>query len=172
MDAPDIWPSASSLQLATDTVLVQCMLYVSVLLFRRSLRRNRPFVATQAYTAPIQQNKRQRRNAARRAARLAALTAGVAAELDGQHFVENSTRPRHQYPREDPQASSWWKYCADDADKASFNDPQHRDGKLFRRRFRVPWSVFQEIWHEARDNDWFPQHMPGLTIWSTILTWQ
>lgn len=46
--------------------------------------------------------------------------------------------------RRDPKTSSFWRYC-DPSDAGKWNDPLHRDGQLFRTRFRVPYPFFLAI---------------------------
>ena len=144
---PLINPAEQAFGIAESAILVHTLYVVTMVMFRRAMRRARPstdprfrFATPSPATTPL--NKRQRRNAARRAARLAVLTAAIAAELDGQEPPATSPqgpRARQQYPRVDPKLSNWWEYCQEDG--GTFADPKHRDGKTFRRRFRVPWAV-------------------------------
>lgn len=50
-------------------------------------------------------------------------------------------KPRLTYPRGDYLNSAWWLFLQKDTIK----NPFHRDGKLFRTRFRVPYDVFMYI---------------------------
>ena len=36
-------------------------------------------------------------------------------------------------------------------------DPSSKDGKLFRRRFRIPYPLFLEIVEVVRNKNWFPE---------------
>ena len=46
-----------------------------------------------------------------------------------------------------PLESAWWKFLH----RPGVADPRSRDGRLFRRRFRVPYTLFRRLvglWHE------------------------
>ena len=62
-------------------------------------------------------------------------------------------RTRTQYERKDPKDSPFWKYMT----KETYRDPTHRDGKLFRRRFRMPFDMFLKIVNLVREKQWFPE---------------
>ena len=62
-------------------------------------------------------------------------------------------RTRTQYERNDPKDSPFWKYMT----KETYRDPTHRDGKLFRRRFRMPFDMFLKIVNLVREKQWFPE---------------
>lgn len=69
-------------------------------------------------------------------------------------FERNSgKRTRLSYPREDPKISPWFKYLG----TGPWSDTTHRDGKLFRRRFRVPHAFFLEMVRECRAKQTFPE---------------
>jgi hypothetical protein len=89
-----------------------------------------------------------------------ALAAAVQASLDGKSAEPQGPRTRKQRERADYFQSTWWKYCTESAAEI-FGDPTSVQGKKFRRRFRVPWTVFWEIYQEALHMNWFPQHNPG-----------
>ena len=66
--------------------------------------------------------------------------------------------PMHE--RVDPRKQKWYiRYVLDAAQHA--RDPNHQVGIEFRRRFRVPWSVFNDMCHEARTHPHFDGHQPG-----------
>ena len=54
---------------------------------------------------------------------------------------------RTSYPRQDYKNSVWWHFI----NKPTIQDPDHRDGKLFRTRFRVPYEVYKQLLHLCRD---------------------
>merc|ERR1711998_385318 len=48
-----------------------------------------------------------------------------------------------------PYASTWWSFIH----RETVKQPRHRDGKLFRRRFRVPYTMFRRLvsmWRERQ----------------------
>ena len=62
--------------------------------------------------------------------------------------------------RLDPRESKWYKkYILDPSGNA--RDPTHQTGIEFRRRFRVPWSVFNDMCVEASQHPHFADHHPG-----------
>ena len=73
----------------------------------------------------------------------------------GQHVDGRSSRhDREPYgPRPDYKESLWWKLIHN----PQVHDPNHRMGKQFRRRFRVPFEIFQKLLQTARDRKWFPE---------------
>ena len=52
-------------------------------------------------------------------------------------------KQRKKYKRGDPYTSDWYKFGG--SEHGDWEDPTHRDGKLFRRRFRVPWTFFKRL---------------------------
>ena len=53
-------------------------------------------------------------------------------------------RPRKTYKRRDPKTSVWWlDYVLDE--RGTWKDEGHRDGKLFQRRFALPFEAIHEI---------------------------
>ena len=83
-------------------------------------------------TPRMKLNKRQRQRLARRLEREATIAAGVAMFLDGRPVEEaaeevRGPRARRQYPRRPYNESSWWRYVDDDA-RATYGDPNSRDG--------------------------------------------
>ena len=46
--------------------------------------------------------------------------------------------------RLDPKTSFWWQHYVLDKNK-TYRDPEHRHGKLFRSRFRVPWVEYDKM---------------------------
>ena len=57
---------------------------------------------------------------------------------------------RKVYERKDPKSSQWWHDYVIDANN-TYKDESHRDGKLFRRRFTVPFAVKNQITLRARE---------------------
>ena len=60
-------------------------------------------------------------------------------------------RCRKVYDRVDYKQCGWWKMLG----RATSADPLHRDGKLFRRRFRVPFPMFGKLLLLVKA--WFPE---------------
>lgn len=56
-------------------------------------------------------------------------------------------RQRKHYSRMDYRNSVWWHFI----NKPTVKDPSHRDGKLFRLRFRVPFNVFDKLLFLCRE---------------------
>ena len=86
---------------------------------------------------------------------------GVAADDDGQddvlRLISKPKRTRVRRPVTD-KAAAPWQLMLDNA-KLGFNgvaDPDSRDGKYFRRRFRVPYILFTAIVDVAIGDRWFP----------------
>ena len=50
--------------------------------------------------------------------------------------------------------STWGRILTDPQFK---NPSDRRDGKLFRRRFRVPYPMFEKLVEIARENSWFSE---------------
>merc|ERR1719453_2039528 len=50
----------------------------------------------------------------------------------------------------DPRESGWWKLIHDDR----VWDPESKQGKIFRQRFRVPFPVFQFILNKWTERGW------------------
>ena len=50
-------------------------------------------------------------------------------------------KTRRVYDRLDYTQSTWWHFLQ----RPTIRDPTHRDGKLFRTRFRVPYSLFHQL---------------------------
>ena len=65
---------------------------------------------------------------------------------------ETCHRQRCQCHRDEnePERSVWWKFIQ----RETVQDPRHRDGKLFRRRFRVPYSLFRRLVDTWREKQW------------------
>ena len=65
---------------------------------------------------------------------------------------KRNRRPKRQRDvwDKDPRELQWWKQIND----RRVQDPESREGKLFRRRFRVPFSVFQWIVTLWRAKKW------------------
>ncbi len=150
-------------QVLESVALLNLVVLISVNMYKRVQRRGPPTTAG-AWRIVSDDSatmiSRQRRRAAQRTAFLAAV----------QDSVNSSRTPvctprvtRIQLRRKDYNRSTWWEYC-DEFAEATWGDPTSANGKLFRRRFRMPWHAFQEIYQEAFDNNWFPQHMPGTNI--------
>ena len=70
-----------------------------------------------------------------------------------RHFKRISKRNvvekkrRRTYPRHNYKESVWWHFLS----KPTVQDEKHRDGKLFRRRFRVPFELYRQLLHLCRD---------------------
>jgi hypothetical protein len=57
--------------------------------------------------------------------------------------------------RKTPSNSPWYHlYVVDE----TFRDQNHANGKLFRRRFRVTWAIYNAVVTEARLEGWFAEH--------------
>ena len=61
-------------------------------------------------------------------------------------------RPRRSHRRRDPKRSQWYiDYVVDESH--TFRDDKHRNGKLFRRRFRVPFEFYKQLVEKVK-KDW------------------
>ena len=52
-------------------------------------------------------------------------------------------RARTQYARKDPKDSMWYKDYVDVGPAHPVRDPESKQGRAFRRRFRVPHAIFE-----------------------------
>ena len=68
-------------------------------------------------------------------------------------------RARTQYARKDPKDSMWYKDYVDVGPAHPVRDPESKQGRAFRRRFRVPHAIFEVM--VADSVSWFPEHGPG-----------
>ena len=59
---------------------------------------------------------------------------------------------RRTIPREDPRTSSWWRRYVLDA-QGTWKDLTHPHGKLFMRRFTLPFTAVHEIIAKIREPD-------------------
>lgn len=105
---------------------------------------------------------RMRKRAHTNALQWAAFAAVVEATLVQQPPAQPAKRQRRVFKRNDPRQCSWYAVYLDK--NGTWRDPKHRDGILFRKRFRMPWITFHEILKEAVDNNWFPTHMEGISL--------
>lgn len=65
-------------------------------------------------------------------------------------------KKRKFYTRRDPYTTTWFQnYVAEGG--GSFSDVGHRDHALFRDRFRVPYSKFEEMVDECRSYGWWKE---------------
>ena len=86
-------------------------------------------------------------------------------DLDVEKYIEYNKRvfseevdenprkkqSRQQFPRRDPKQTTWYLDYVVDEHK-TFCDPNHRDGKAFRVRFRLPYKTFKEMVEECRNS--------------------
>lgn len=70
-----------------------------------------------------------------------------------------SKRARTQYVRKDPKDSQWYRDYVDLAQDHPCRDPESKQGRAFRRRFRVPYAIFEVM--AADCAPWFPEHSAG-----------
>lgn len=86
---------------------------------------------------------------------------------------EKIKKHRKVYPRKDPKTTTWYTdYVMNNG--GTFSNPDHRDGKLFRLRFRVPYSKYQWMVDECRREGWWVENpdafdRPGAPIELLIL---
>lgn len=52
---------------------------------------------------------------------------------------------RQSYLKKEPTLCSWWNLYVKD-NGGYFSNPNHRDGKLFLRRFQLPYVLVKEVW--------------------------
>ena len=71
----------------------------------------------------------------------------------GRQLKERIFRSRRFYMRRDPKTSIFWEYITDER----YKDPESRWGKIFRRRFRVPYPMFTKIVEIVRSKGWFKE---------------
>ena len=71
--------------------------------------------------------------------------------------IRKNRRPRDSV--KDPRNSYWFREYADPNPEhlAELLDPETPRAKLFRRRFRLPYVVYQEILRYVRDKKWFSE---------------
>jgi hypothetical protein len=63
-------------------------------------------------------------------------------------------KKRAKYKRADFKESCWYRLYLDQ-DHISYRDPTSKEGKLFRRRFRVPYPIFSRIVEILNDSNKF-----------------
>ena len=69
---------------------------------------------------------------------------------------EEEIKAKIKKTREVCERPKYWESCwGKMLKKEGINNPNSREGKLFRRRFRVPYSLYEGI--VARARIWFPQ---------------
>jgi len=68
-------------------------------------------------------------------------------------------RARTQYDRKDPADSQWYRDYVGLAQDHPCRDPESKQGRAFRRRFRVPFAIFEVMITDSAP--WFPEHSPG-----------
>ena len=57
----------------------------------------------------------------------------------------------------EPKANAPWQRMLDRAEESSgVSNPDSMDGRYFRRRFRVPYSMFKALIQVMLDDNWFP----------------
>ena len=77
---------------------------------------------------------------------------------DDKIFTENASEPprkrpkqkREVIPRPDYHMSVWWRFIH----RPGVRDATHRLGKLFRRRFRVPFPIYEKLLTDLRNDGW------------------
>ena len=69
----------------------------------------------------------------------------------GRQIKERVFRNRRVYMRKDPKTSTFWEYMTDER----YRNPESRWGRIFRRRFRVPYPMFTKIVDIVRSKGWF-----------------
>ena len=67
--------------------------------------------------------------------------------------VKKKFRSRLVYPKRDCRLSPWWEYTLGGA----YADPESRDEKHFRNRFRVPYSFYKKLLEMAEP--WYPKRL-------------
>ena len=75
-------------------------------------------------------------------------------------YVERAPQTRVNYLDTD-----WWALFR--RLEGDLGDPQNdmcRDGKLFRKRFRLPFSDFHDIYETVRDEEWFGEEKQSKRI--------
>ncbi len=62
-----------------------------------------------------------------------------------------------------PTETLWYQLYVHGPAAGLVRDESSAHGKTFRRRFRVPWTIFDMARREAIKYNWFPSHNPGAT---------
>ncbi len=76
------------------------------------------------------------------------------ATFDNAAFKMKKTRRRRVW---EPKANAPWQKMLDKAEAAKgVSDPDSIDGRYFRRRFRIPYSMFKALIKTILDDAWFP----------------
>jgi hypothetical protein len=66
-------------------------------------------------------------------------------------YVEREPQTKANY-----RSTDWWQlFNRLENDLGDFDSDLSKDGKLFRKRFRLPFSEFYKIYETARDEEWF-----------------
>jgi hypothetical protein len=66
-------------------------------------------------------------------------------------YVERAPQTKANY-----RSTDWWQlFNRLENDLGDFDSDLSKDGKLFRKRFRLPFSEFYNIYETARDEEWF-----------------
>ena len=84
------------------------------------------------------------------------VNAALRAALESED-EEESTKPKIKKTRKVFERPKYWESCwGKMLKREGIDNPCSKEGKLFRRRFRVPYRLFEGIVERARV--WFPQH--------------
>ena len=66
-------------------------------------------------------------------------------------------KKRNRQPRPDYTQMSWWRLIR----HPDIRDVNSRQHKYFRRRFRLPYALFEIIINMCYERNWFPVHTRG-----------
>lgn len=77
----------------------------------------------------------------------------VLLQMVHEEIVKKIPKTRNSCPRTDYSQSPWAVMLA----KGHCQDLEHKDGRYFRRRFRVPYPLFTRIVELCKHYDWFPE---------------
>jgi hypothetical protein len=76
----------------------------------------------------------------------------------GDETIKLKPRGRKRRKRDlEPKSNAPWQRMLDKAEQSNgASDPDSIDGRYFRRRFRVPYSMFKALIQVMLDDNWFP----------------
>jgi hypothetical protein len=76
---------------------------------------------------------------------------------EAKRFVFVKTKKTRRRRVLEPKANAPWQRMLDRAEESNgVSVPDSIDGRYFRRRFRIPYKMFQALIQVMLDDDWFP----------------
>ena len=82
---------------------------------------------------------------------------GSSVTSDGENITLKARGKKRRMRDLEPKANAPWQRMLDRAqERDGVSDPDSIDGRYFRRRFRIPFKMFQALIQVILDDNWFP----------------